>query len=255
MTVTISPKQTMRLITRIIFVLAILNIVVRLIRDFTGHGRLMGFGSMFNFGAESNIPTWFSSSLLILCSSLLWIIASAMKQSNSHNTLQWRGLSLIFLYLSIDESCTIHETIGTVFLKIAGNSPISKFGWTFPAIVVLLILALIYMKFLVTLPATTRKLFIAAGAIYIGSAVILEAIGGLWSTAHSTANIIYTVEVTMEETGEMLGLALFIYALMSYITEHMPDVSVNLAETQIRITPPIDLYDTAPAPIPDISSR
>lgn len=83
----------------------------------------------------------------------------------------WKFLSLIFLYLSLDEACSIHE-ISMSPLKAALNaSGFLSFAWVIPASIFLAIFLLVFLRFIKALPQKTRSLFIKAGTLYVSGAL------------------------------------------------------------------------------------
>ena len=67
----------------------------------------------FDLEQEANIPSWYSSAMLLVCSGLLAVIAAAKKVSSERYVGHWYGLSLIFMLMSVDEAATLHEKVGT----------------------------------------------------------------------------------------------------------------------------------------------
>jgi hypothetical protein len=76
---------------------------------------------------------------------------------------------------------------------------------------------LAYLSFLARLPARTRRLLLTAGAVYVGGALGVESISGWQAAAHGEHNLGYHLIVTLEELCEMMGVVLFIYALLDYL--------------------------------------
>ena len=70
------------------------------------------FRTLFNFDYELNIPTFYSA-ISLLFSSLILFIISKMIKNKSFEIYYWKFLSLLFLFLSIDEFSQIHEWFGT----------------------------------------------------------------------------------------------------------------------------------------------
>src|SRR3982751_4790319 len=58
---------------------------------------------------ECNIPSWFSSCLLLVCALLLALIAAAQRQRPKAWFGHWLALALIFGFLSLDETAQLHE--------------------------------------------------------------------------------------------------------------------------------------------------
>lgn len=226
---TIYPKKSMRVLLYAIGLLTFFSLTVLLIQNNTNHGRLLGFGSLFNVGAESNLPTWYSSFTLLLCSSLLWIISRTERASGGRDAFQWGLLSVFFLALSIDELCCIHERLGTALDSALPSSALLHFGWVLPAAIITGIILMPLAAFVWKLPSPTRRLFIIAGVIYFSGAFGFEMIGGDWRTAHGENNVLYSVIMTLEELLEMTGTLLFIYASILHIAEYVPNLEIRFS--------------------------
>ena len=95
----IHPKSIFTKLLYIILVLLFANVVGILAKYYFGHGRIYGLVPLFDFDTEKNIPTLYSSFLLITISILLSFIASKYKKLNSPY-ISWLGLAIIFLFLS-----------------------------------------------------------------------------------------------------------------------------------------------------------
>jgi hypothetical protein len=68
-----------------------------------------------------------------------------------------------------------------------------------------------------------------AGAGYVGGALGMEMIGGAYASAYGY-DAYYPVLTIVEETLEMLGILLFLHALLCYMTAHMPRVTLTFKE-------------------------
>ncbi len=215
------PKNVTRTITATIALLASFFLLGQLaylfLPDFPGRDI---FNEEFNLNSEGNFPALFSSLLLLVCSFLLFLIFNIEKTRASYYSTTWFTLSLIFLYLAIDENISLHEYAGRIPNKIDDFERFSGFlyyPWIMPAIVVLGILGFIFFEFIRDLPKSTKRQFLIAAFIYIGGAVGIEAIGANHDMIYGRDNIIYSLIVMAEELCEMVGLAIFINALIKYI--------------------------------------
>lgn len=56
-------------------------------------------------------------------------------------------------------------------------------------------------------------------------------LGGRWFEMYGKHNITYSILYTCEETLEMLGIALFIYALLTYIVGQFESLSITVNES------------------------
>ena len=183
--------------------------------------------SFFYVDKESNLPTFYSSLALLFCSVLLAIIAKSKYKNYDKYRHYWKFLSLIFLYLSIDENAKIHEmTAATVrsFLNVSG---FLYYAWVIPAIILFSLFALIYLKFVLSLPKKIRFLFIFAAAIFVSGAVGIEMIEANFRLIEGKHNLTYAIMATVEETFEMVGIAIFMYALLKYLQQYIEPLKIR----------------------------
>jgi hypothetical protein len=172
-------------------------------------------GNLFNLNAEMNVPTWFSISILLLVSVITLPIALDY-QRKGEPSLGWWGLFFVFLLLSLNEESDLHGALtGLVKDPAAFGLHNALFSWVIPGAVIVLVLGAFYLRWVFRLPKRTRWLIIGAGTVYVGGALVMEAMGGL--VADKTyLNPGYLVISTLEETFEMAGVALMIYALLDH---------------------------------------
>lgn len=183
---------------------------------------------------ESNLPTWYASSTLLLCALLLAAVAAIKKRDGARYISHWRALAVIFLYLSLDEAAQIHERT-TPPLRELLNAWGVLYGFLFWSWVVLfgaltLIFVLAYLRFLAHLPPKTRQLFLIAGALYAGGALGGEVVGGHYASLYGRDDPTVAIPSHVEELAEMLGVAIFIYALLSYIRSHIGEIRIRIDE-------------------------
>ena len=186
---------------------------------------------------DQSIGAWYSSFVLLFSSVLLAIIARAKKAGGEPYSLHWSGLSIIFLFLSIDEVATIHEALGGVVGDLAsrfGFTPkgVFYYAWVVLGVVFVLIVLLVYLRFLYHLPKKTLLLFLGAGALYVGSALgieMLEAQMVYMSTRGADVSVrVQQVFWFGEEVIETLGVIIFIYALLSYMSSYVKELIVQV---------------------------
>ncbi|MCU0541126.1 MAG: hypothetical protein MUE44_02935 [Oscillatoriaceae cyanobacterium Prado104] len=184
----------------------------------------------FSVDAERNVPTVYSVLALLFSSILLGAIAYAKNQDSDRYKYHWKVLSFIFVYLSLDEAGQFHEKLIYPMRSLLNATGFLYYTWVVPIGLLVVIFLLSYTKFLFHLPLTTRKLFVLASVLYIGGALGMELIGGYqaekWGTSH---NLPHLITVTVEELLEMLGIVVFIHALMSYIKKYLGGVSWNIS--------------------------
>jgi hypothetical protein len=170
---------------------------------------------MFSLSYEQNIPTWYSSALLFACSLLLALRALGSVRSQAGYVRHWWLLAAGFLYISLDETASIHEG-ASQFFDLGG---VLFFGWVIPAGIIVLALGVAYLRFLTHLPRRTRVQFIVAGAIYVSGALLVELPLGSWTERHGSDNFGYAAIDWVEETMELLGVTLFLLSLLESLGE------------------------------------
>ena len=199
--------------------LAVQSIALRAIQYRLGDTNsywLYQYGELANINREANIPTWFSASILLVLALLLFL-TTLHRRSNGQPWLGWAGLTAIFTYISMDETGTIHEKLTPILQEQLELTGFFFFGWVVVGIAAVLAAGLIYLPFLKRLPARTRNLFILAGALYVGGALVVESISAnLWYLSDGTS-LRFSAVGTLEEWMEMLGVITMIYAQLEYI--------------------------------------
>ncbi|MBE9046272.1 multidrug transporter [Pleurocapsales cyanobacterium LEGE 10410] len=178
--------------------------------------------------AERNIPTGFST-LLLLFAALLLAIITILEKQNNFPTLHWASLSCGFLLMAADEAWSFHEKLIQPVRELLGddNLGIFYFAWVIPGIALLTILAPFFLRFLRCLPAKIRFSFMTAATLYIGGAIGVELFGGRFAELHGTLNLTYSMFTTVEESLEMGGAIMFIWTLLTYI-------AINYKEVQFQ---------------------
>lgn len=212
-----------KILVRVLLFILFLYVLGQVAKFHYGFDHLLGFVPMFNLYEESNVPTWYSSIILLTSSVLLLIIATAKRFQSNRYFLHWAGLSAVFLFLSIDESAKLHEAIGGAFKHVT-----SKFlttgnwsMWVVPFGIALLVFVGVYVRFVFSLAPYFRNLFILAGTIYVSGALGMEVVEILYLRGAEAKTEVFMIMVSIEETMEIGGIILFIYGLLRYIKENI----------------------------------
>ncbi|MBE9042510.1 hypothetical protein IQ235_17200 [Oscillatoriales cyanobacterium LEGE 11467] len=96
-------------------------------------------------------------------------------------------------------------------------------AWVVPGFIVLSIFLLSFYKFFRHLPQSTQYLTALSTVLAVGGAFGVELINGYYKYLHGEDNFGYIALSTLEEMMEMLGIVLFIYALLAYL----PQMGIN----------------------------
>jgi hypothetical protein len=151
---------------------------------------------LFDLDGEANVPTWFSSVLLLRCAMM---------------SARWRlpALAAVFAVLSLDEVAMIHERAAAALME-------ARVVWPWPWVIGagLVVAALfVLVPSLRAMPAVTRRGAVVAGAVYVGGALGVEVVAQRWGAVHGWLNVGYVTLTAIEEGMEMLGAILYVEAL------------------------------------------
>ena len=128
----IKPIKTIRIFLTVI-VLLLLGHVIGMTLKF-GFDKPFAFGlvPLTDFDREGNLPTIVSSLMLLLCAVLLALIAYTVRNRKASGWIGWVGLSLLFLFVAIDESVSIHEQLIRPVREMFKLSGVLYFAWVIP---------------------------------------------------------------------------------------------------------------------------
>lgn len=203
--------------------LVMAGIGVQVSRYLFGRDHLLG---LLSLDYEANIPSFFSALLLIIAALLLALIAALAGQLKKPDRSKWAILSIGFLVMAVDETASIHERFIHPIRALLGNESLGIFyyAWIIPGIVLVLALGLFFLGFVLRLPSATRLTIIIAATLYLAGAMAVEMIGGAYDEAYGDANLTYAMISALEESLEMAGLIVFLYALLGYIADTYEEV-------------------------------
>ena len=124
-----------------------------------------------NVNHEGNFPTWLSSTLLTLNGLGLLVIAYIKRQMAQPYFLNWLVLGIIFFFLSLDETASLHESSISTLRDVLGTGGFLYYAWIIPAAILVVVLGLLYLPFLFHLPRYIQKVFSTAAALYLSGAL------------------------------------------------------------------------------------
>ncbi|WP_298903990.1 hypothetical protein [uncultured Nostoc sp.] len=141
----------------------------------------------------------------------------------------WKTLSLIFLYLSLDETFSFHEILIIPSVRESLHlNPVFYETWVIPGIVLVGVFAFKYLKFLLHLHYKTRYLFLIAAIVYVGGGLGMEMVGGVLRIDFGRRTIISLTGIILEESLEMVGIVIFIYALLTYLSSLRESIQLKI---------------------------
>ncbi|MDA1369991.1 MAG: hypothetical protein O2971_04405 [Proteobacteria bacterium] len=168
---------------------------------------------LFDLDEENNIPTWFSSFLLLNNAFVLYLITTAKATERRY---YWGMMAAGFFILAVDEVAGLHESFNTA---IDSN-------WAIFGGILVLLVVLAFIPFLLSLPRRLALLFILSGAGFVSGAIIVE----LLSEDMDSDSLAYMMAVMVEEGLEMLGALLFLFVnLRTMASQQLVPVHISVS--------------------------
>ncbi|SHM62806.1 hypothetical protein SAMN04488057_102385 [Cyclobacterium lianum] len=214
----IPPVNVLKILGIIILVLLILNLVSVWMQHSMVEKRALYefFIRLFDFNQEGNIPAFFSSLLLLVAAIFLYLVYR-IERKQKQNAIGWLGLSIVFVFLTLDEATQIHEFLIGYSRELFDVSGYLYYAWIIPYSAALLLLGIIYIPFFRHLNRRMLLFMLVSGAIFLSGAIGMEMLGGNQMDSEGFG-LLYMSYYTLEETLEMIGTSVFIYALIWYIS-------------------------------------
>ena len=193
---------------------------------------IYGFGAekhwldSLNMDRELNLPTLFSSSLLLISALLMQRLGH---NSNPDAADDWRLLSKIFIFLALDEALQIHEILIIPGLRHQVHPALAS-TWVVPYAALALIMLWKFRSFLGSIPRATATGLLRSGAVYVGGAIGMEMIGSfaVRSSLIRLHSPWYGAITGLEEALELLGIILLIDALLRALLDQRNRIDLTL---------------------------
>jgi len=187
-----------------------------------GHDNLYGLTWLFDVDGEDNVPAFFSFAIMMYAVALLGYIAMHHRSGEKPRTAYWTALAIVFSYLAIDEGFEVHEHIAKFAAGWIGAHELRVYAWLVPYAVGGIVFLLVYARFLRQLRRIDAMRILRSGIVYVAGAGVAEFFGALYVHIYHTEHALgYDIETAIEESLEMAGVIMFIYALLKYIEVHV----------------------------------
>ena len=238
-TISVNPLTFSKRLLMIAVILLLLNLFgiylkkVLLIDSFVSNALFF----FFDASSEANIPTFFSSLILFISAVILYLIYKTAPKGFGKK-MYWQALMIIFAWLSVDETASIHEQFGKIGKTFRLNSDYLYYSWIIPYILFAIIAFFFFLRFLFKLPYTTRILFIISGFIYTGAAICFELFEGNIAKKYGPNTLNDLLLCAIEEFLEMTGVIIFIYALLKYAAATYPTLYLKFISGKVQETEP-----------------
>lgn len=182
-----------------------------------GIGDAWGLVTLFHFDREQNLPTLFSVQLILASSALAGTKAAAAAPATRDRT-GWIAVSLILIFLAIDEFASIHERVDAALRYYIDGGLLPYAAWPIPYGLAVLLAASLLARWFLALPSRTAVLLTLAAIVYLSGAVGVELVAGDYIAQIDpdhlgVSDLKRDLYASVEETLELLGLLLLLWTL------------------------------------------
>lgn len=237
MTLQLSTKTIVKSLSVLAGLLAILHII-SLVADHQFGNRITSvMVEKFSMENEGNFPTYFSAFILFFAAVLFGIISKGLRLSKKPEWQYWSGLSLIFVFLSLDEAIQIHEKLDTDLIWSSFETyDLLAWPWVILYGALAMLIMIVYFKFWWDMPIKYRLSFGLAALLYVGSALGFEMLEAREYTTNGGETLRYVVLTSVEECCEIIAIIFVISTNFKYITHYLPDLHISFAPAN-RLNP------------------
>ncbi|MBN2470649.1 MAG: glycosyltransferase family 39 protein [Anaerolineae bacterium] len=250
-TVSVRPWQVTRVLLGIVLGMGVLSLagllLVHVLAEPLGislgdrgdPSSLYSLAYLFNADDEFSPANWYSAIALFLAAVTLGGVALIKRREGLAYAGHWTGLAIIFIILSMGETTVLNDRLVRPSQEFFGpTSSFLAFGWVIPAMILVAIFGLSYLRFFFDLPGRVRWLFLLAGGLYVGGALGLEMLGSHTADTAGLGTFPYELLAFFEETLEMLGVVVLIHAVLTYLESPflVDDSRLRLVDQGITIS-------------------
>ncbi|MCA1942971.1 MAG: hypothetical protein LDL15_05135 [Yonghaparkia sp.] len=180
---------------------------------------------ILDIGGEAAAATWFTIAMLLAVVAVAVLIAVVERRAASPVWRWWAGVAVVFTAASIDEQLQVHEMLVLPMRSLLGiTSGPFWLAWVVPALILVVVLALLFAHFVVGLPARTRAGLIIGIGVWLTGAIGVEMIDAATFPWRESLNpvpshLISATITAVEESMEMLGIALVLHTLLVHVRD------------------------------------
>lgn len=176
-----------------------------------------GGHAYLNVGAESNVPTWWSTAMLVTAGAGLAVVGWLSGVLDRGRPLPWLAVAGVVLALALDEAVEIHEQLYRPASAIASGANI-PYVWLVLGVPLALAVVVTLLLLARRLPRPTRRLLGAGILVFFAGAIGMEGVGSMLQASgrgHESSLMVAAYHV--EELLEMLGAGLLVVAPLAAV--------------------------------------
>lgn len=177
-------------------------------------------------GRESNLPTWWSASLLLAAGIAYLAVAVLSRRERPRTALAWTAFAGLLLLFSADEASLIHDRARHLTDLLLPDNEIFH-AWIvvgIPLALVIVVGAVILSR---ALPSRSRRLLLLGLGIYFLGALGLETLHSVLD-GHLEIGFVWVAIYHVEELLEMWGVVVMLAAVPAAVRYRRSDGGVVL---------------------------
>lgn len=220
--VRVTPESVARCLIAVIAGLILIQCCLLVLVHVFGRPYIFGLVDAFDFGGENNITALVSALMMVACA--LMLAFSGAVAAPPQKRLPWFLLAGVFVFLGIDEATMIHEYASAPMRALLGEDRVPHLAWVLPYGAAMLVLAAVLFPWFLKLERRVQLQFVLAGGLFVLGAIGFElaesqVVQGILAEYPDTdiaefQHPVVDVLILFEESLEMTGLGLFLYALV-----------------------------------------
>ena len=187
----------------------------------------LGLRLLRNFDAagERSIPTAWGIGLLLGIAGLAALTARLHLRRRLDHVGAWSLFSALFLLFAVDDYLSVHEQVAVPLRQMIGSTApgLFHYAWVIPALLVGVVAILSFRGFAGLLPASTKRQFIAAGVLLLGSAIGLEMVLGMFSPAKQAGagvtdkDVLFLLVANVRQGLKLVSESLLLVVVLEYL--------------------------------------
>lgn len=239
----INPQRVAVFLLVLMGLVLLASVVTQSLFHLTGNLSWRGIAMFLDVSRERNVPTAFSTCLLLLASSLTAFVSVLEYRRPDRLYLHWAFVALALFVMAIDEAFSFHEKLNDPMRELLGREELGFLfnAWVLPVFAIVLVLAPIFIQFLRRIPRATALQFAIAGGVFVIGALGLETFEGRFDEANSVgettgqpsiAKLQWHLICAVEEMLEMTAVIIYIRALLRYVAGTYPVLNLRFGAAQ-----------------------
>ncbi|CAA9500555.1 MAG: hypothetical protein AVDCRST_MAG91-1029 [uncultured Sphingomonadaceae bacterium] len=215
---------------------------------------------IFDMTEENSIPNFFSALVLVVTAGVAAVITFLHRRDGSSLWISWCLAALAIAFMGFDEGAMLHDRLAYVVQENAETTGVFYIGWTLPYLLLVLVAVPAGWPLLRALPRDTAVRLIQAATLFLIGALGMEMLESMLlqrslpagmslrdamtseSISANAAAMINAMEF-IEETSEMVAVALALRALLLHLTDDLGFGGVTVS--RVAATEPT-LYELPP---------